>query len=243
MKFYFFYILIFSLQILYGYSNNPPNGRTGAPGQTTCASGNCHNSYPLNSGPGEMIIDGTSSYIPGEILNFTLLISHPNQNRWGFQLCSLTNEMEEGGIINLTDDNNTQISSTSGITYLKQTTNGTFNGQQNLVEWDFEWEAPMAGTGPVTFYFSGNAANGNGTRSGDYIYINNFTLIEEDNECSLNGDVNLDEDLNILDVVTIVSYVLGNAEFNNEQFCNADINEDLNIDVLDIVMVVSIILN
>ena len=244
MKYYFFYITIFWLHILYGYSNNPPNGRTGAPGQTTCASGNCHNSYPLNSGSGEIYVDGPSTYTPGEIINFTFNISQEGQDRWGFELCSLTEEMNQGGIINITDDDNTQISSTSELTYIKQTNNGTFNGQENIAEWDFEWEAPIAGTGPITFYFVGNAANGNGTRTGDYIYIDNFTILEnQDQECSLNGDVNLDNDLNVLDVVTVVSYVLGSGEFNDEQFCNADINEDLNIDVLDIVMIVSIILN
>ena len=243
VKYYIFYLIVVSIQTLYGYSNNPPNGRTGAPGQSTCASGNCHNSFPLNSGSGQLFIEGTSSYNPEEIYNFTLNLSQTEQDRWGFELCSLTNEMEQGGIINSIDETLTQISSTSNITYIKQTTNGTYNGQQNIVEWGFEWEAPIAGTGPITFYFSGNAANGNGTRNGDYIYINSFTLIENQEECISNGDVNLDNDLNVLDVVTVVSYVLGNDNFNNEQFCQGDINLDYNIDVLDIVTIVSIILN
>ena len=244
MKYHFFCLTVFCLQVLYGYSNNPPNGRTGAPGQSTCASGNCHNSYPLNSGSGEVYINGQSTYNPSEIFNFTFNISQSGQDRWGFELCSLTDEMEQGGIINITDNINTQISSSSDITYLKQTSNGTFNGQQNLVEWSFEWEAPIIGTGPITFYFAGNAANGNGTRTGDYIYIDSFTLLENQiDECIQNGDVNMDNNLNVLDVVSVVSYVLGNTDFNNEQFCRGDINEDLNIDVLDIVMIVSMILN
>ena len=240
----YFMLIIYCFQFLYGYSNNPPNGRTGAPGQTTCASGNCHNSYPLNSGSGEIFIEGPTTYNPGEIINFTIYINQNNQDRWGFELCSLTDEMNQGGIINNIDIENTSISSTSGITYLKQTNSGTYNGYQNGVEWGFEWEAPTTNLGPITFYFSGNAANGNGTRTGDYIYIDSFTLIENQNEtCDPNGDANLDNDLNVLDVVTVVSYVLGNSELNADQFCNADINQDATIDVLDIVMIISIILN
>ena len=242
MKYYLFYLLIFCFQTLYGYSNNPPNGRTGAPGQTTCASGNCHNSYTLNSGSGEIHINGPSIYSPGEIYNFTLNINQANQDRWGFELCSLTDEMDQGGIINLTDNINTQISLTSGLTYLKQTTNGTFDGQPNIAEWGFEWEAPMVGMGPITFYFSGNAANGNGTRTGDYIYIDNFTLFEDQNgECIPNGDVNSDNILNVLDVVLVVSYIINNSNYDDA--CISDVNEDLAIDVLDLVIIISMILD
>nr|HMT30309.1 T9SS type A sorting domain-containing protein [Bacteroidia bacterium] len=34
----------------------------------------------------------------------------------------------------------------------------------------FNWTAPAASTGTVTFYASGNAANNDGNESGDYIY-------------------------------------------------------------------------
>jgi hypothetical protein len=34
----------------------------------------------------------------------------------------------------------------------------------------FDWVAPSTNIGNVTFYFAGNAANGNGTSSGDRIY-------------------------------------------------------------------------
>ncbi len=57
------------------------------------------------------------------------------------------------------------------------------------------------------------------------------------------GDVNLDEQLNVLDVVTIVSYVVGAIDLNSEQLSLGDANNDLSIDVLDIVQIVSTIVN
>ena len=35
---------------------------------------------------------------------------------------------------------------------------------------EIKWTAPAAGSGPVRFYAAGNAANGNGLKSGDWIY-------------------------------------------------------------------------
>ena len=51
------------------------------------------------------------------------------------------------------------------------------------------------------------------------------------------GDINGDQDINILDVVVLVNLVLDNS-FND----SADINSDGTLNVLDIVMLVSIIL-
>ena len=55
---------------------------------------------------------------------------------------------------------------------------------------------------------------------------------------SMNGDVNQDGDVNILDVVSMVNIVLS-GEYNNL----ADFNNDGAVDVLDIVQLVNLILN
>ena len=129
MKNKIFLTIIIIFQILYGYANNPPNQRTGAPGQTTCASGNCHNSFSLNSGPAEIEISGPNIYNPGEISTYIISIYHNDMERWGFELCSLNDELNQGGTIIINDEQNTQLSSSDNITYLKQTNPGTFNGQ------------------------------------------------------------------------------------------------------------------
>jgi len=53
------------------------------------------------------------------------------------------------------------------------------------------------------------------------------------------GDVNSDQQINIQDVVLLVSYILNESEY----FYNGDINEDGFLDVIDIVQLVGIILN
>lgn len=56
------------------------------------------------------------------------------------------------------------------------------------------------------------------------------------------GDINLDMQLNILDVVIMVGYVLDNIVFSEMQEFLGDLNGDENIDVIDIVVIIDYIL-
>jgi hypothetical protein len=62
------------------------------------------------------------------------------------------------------------------------------------------------------------------------------------NLCESNGDANDDGNINVVDVVNIVGYVLGNQEFTDEQLCASDLNGDEVVNVVDIVNLVNIIL-
>ena len=56
------------------------------------------------------------------------------------------------------------------------------------------------------------------------------------------ADVNLDGSTNVLDVVQIVQFVLGNTGFDDNQIENADFNQDDTVNVLDVVSIVNLIL-
>lgn len=57
------------------------------------------------------------------------------------------------------------------------------------------------------------------------------------------GDVNFDEIVNILDIITIVNFIMGNIEPDPSQFSAADLNIDGNVNILDIILVINIILD
>jgi len=57
------------------------------------------------------------------------------------------------------------------------------------------------------------------------------------------GDVNADGNLDVLDIVSIVNFILEFSEYTDEQFDIADVNQDGSMDVIDIVLLVGIILN
>ena len=60
---------------------------------------------------------------------------------------------------------------------------------------------------------------------------------------SIQGDVNLDEVINIQDVILTVGQILGNISLEGEGFNQADINDDQIVDILDIVGLVDKILH
>jgi len=156
--------------LVWGYANNPPNRRTGAPGESLCSG--CHSTYAENSGDGILSISGfPSSYDPLTTYALTVTLSDPGQSRWGFEVAVKDSNSLQAGTLTITDATNTISGLLSGITYIKQTSAGTYAGTANgPVTWGLNWTAPASGTGKVYFYVSGVAANDNGSSSGDYCY-------------------------------------------------------------------------
>lgn len=56
------------------------------------------------------------------------------------------------------------------------------------------------------------------------------------------GDINYDGNVNVVDIVQLVYYVLNNVELNECDFSLSDLNEDGIVNVIDIVTLVSLIL-
>jgi hypothetical protein len=164
-------------------SSQPPVATTGAPGQGTCKS--CHGTGTDDVGNGSLTISAPDFYMPGATDTITVTIQDPGQQRWGFELTVLKNSDNTmaGALTSISPYTGTN--SSGGITYIGHVSNvsadGTFAGTTNgPVSWEFTWTAPLSGSGPVTFYFTGVAANGNGQKdSGDYTYKNTHGAIEE----------------------------------------------------------------
>jgi hypothetical protein len=70
------------------------------------------------------------------------------------------------------------------------------------------------------------------------VYID---FLEEGSDIA--GDANLDGQVNVLDVVTVVAHILGTDSLEGDGFTNGDMDGDGDINVLDVVMVVDAILN
>ena len=69
--------------------------------------------------------------------------------------------------------------------------------------------------------------------------INN--LIDTTN--GLLGDINQDSIINVLDIISLINFVLGSNTPTSNEMILADLNEDSIINVLDIVSLVNLILN
>ena len=59
---------------------------------------------------------------------------------------------------------------------------------------------------------------------------------------TIDGDINFDFLVNILDIVSLVSYILDDSSFNEDQIVAADLNHDGVINVIDVVSLVNTVL-
>ena len=146
------------------------------------------------------------------------------------------------------------ISQLQNLNYLWIFDNQLSTLPESICELDLDWDgydvnfAPYFGTGGNLLCDSEDIPDcvensANFEISLDQFYYS-FTVVHEQ-DCSdlLLGDINLDGDLNVLDVVTLVNYIIGSLELDEEAIEVGDINQDDDINVLDIVTLVNIILN
>jgi hypothetical protein len=124
-------------------------------------------------------LGGISTYVPGQSYGGGVTLVDPDQSRWGCEFTVLNSTNQQAGTINIIDPVHTQLSDNPSPNpdYLKHTTTGTYAGLQGGA-WVFQWIAPPVGTGRVTFWVAGNAANNNGNNQGDYIYTTSLVLDE-----------------------------------------------------------------
>ena len=88
-------------------------------------------------------------------------------------------------------------------------------------------------------------SNGSDLSLFTYDISNNSTshVLIEFTDCESDGDVNFDGLINVVDLVSIVNFILGVSNPDSTQFDLADMNDDGLINILDVVQLVSLILN
>jgi uncharacterized protein (TIGR03118 family) len=177
--------------LAFAFSRGPLPRYTGAPGDNQAACTACHTGT-LNSGKGSVrvVFPGAAQYKGGTTYRLKVEIRDPEQQRWGFELTArLASNLEKGqaGDLNSSDGNTRVICENNAakpcpaeqsVQFVEHVAAGTRNGTPDGVDFEFDWTAPATGSGPVTFYVAGNAANGNGNNQGDHIYTNSFSVTE-----------------------------------------------------------------
>lgn len=153
-----------------------PGGNTGSPfDNKTCARSGCHSGTATAlAGVISSNIPGTG-YIPGQVYTLTCSLSQMGISTWGFQVSPMNNAGTQLGTLIVTNPSQTQLTGV-GSKYITHT-GGGISGV-NSKSWTFNWQAPVAGTGSVTFYGAFNTANGNSAASGDIIQTSTLTVSE-----------------------------------------------------------------
>jgi len=165
------------------YVDGPPASRTGAPAlggapaEQLCI--NCHGTFALDDPAGSLaVLDVPDPYTPGQTYPIRVRLDFNHAGpvpgpRWGFEVTVLAPDGTLAGTFTLPD----------GAGLLIRNGGGAFAGRQYVThsdlsthlgddhgEWTFDWTAPASDIGPVAFFASGNAANGDLSPFDDHIY-------------------------------------------------------------------------
>jgi hypothetical protein len=154
----------------HGYPDGAPPGFSGGFKEDSCQA--CHFSQDLNAPSGSVSIEGVPAhYEAGKPYTLTITLSRGDMKRAGFQL---TARFKDGGAQAGTlapaaaDAARVAVANDGKIHYAGQKKEGSTIVEAGVARWSIEWTAPAGGT--VVFNVAANAADGNGTADGDYVY-------------------------------------------------------------------------
>jgi hypothetical protein len=145
-------VTIVGLFVIYLSMSSSSNGINGQ-SAVGCGGGSCHGAANANT---TIALAGfPTNYVNGQSYNITVSVNHSTQVEAGFDL-SVT-----GGTISLPGLG----AALNGTTEIRHNTPKTITA--GSASWTFTWTAPATGTAVITCFVAGNAANNNGTTSGD----------------------------------------------------------------------------
>lgn len=159
--------------LLLSNSSNPPNARTGAPGEQLCSG--CHGGGSFS---GNVEIDGLpSTVMAGETYTITLTTTATSGNplTGGFQIVALNSSNQNVGDLIVLNSAETGTETSGGREYMEHRGDKSYSG--NSVSWTFDWTAPNGpNNASLKMYFSSVMANNNGNSSGDVMVNSNYSF-------------------------------------------------------------------
>ncbi len=152
--------------------NNPPTGKTGAPGENTCGQSDCHSGGNFT---GTVTISGVPDTVVANTTYTITLTNASNAARAGFQLTCWDNANAMCGT--LTAGTGVSIGSgAAGKKYARQSSPKLLSN--GSTSWTFTWKAPASASGnKATFYFVSLCANNNGQKTGDNVLVSSKPVV------------------------------------------------------------------
>ncbi len=168
-----FILIIPALLMLFSYHTGSPGGRTGSPGDNGKNCTQCHAGTPQNADGWITSNIPPSGYIGGETYVITATGTHPGVQRFGFEITAEDELGNKTGTLTLVNSSETKFTNAGkAVTHTAQGITPIGISRS----WQVEWTAPEEIPGDIIFYAAFNAANGNGSSSGDVIYLSDLTV-------------------------------------------------------------------
>lgn len=160
-----------------GNLGGAPGGRAGDPfaGNLTCAAAGCHTGATPIVEANMITTDIPSAgYKADSTYTITAKIMRVGHTKFGFEVSPQNAAGTILGTLISTDAETQLVTGNRYVTHKATSITGT-----DMRSWTFDWTAPATGNGPVTFYGAFNAANNNGSESGDTIFTSTTTVAED----------------------------------------------------------------
>ncbi len=178
-------LAIFNVSKVNSKASNPPAGNSGDPVATgNCTGSGCHagptmpaslNTLGLLIGTGVLPTDTINlpspsfEYAGGQQYNLTFKIN-AFTSKYGFQIAALDASNAQAGAFTVSNPATQKINNGAGRQYM-----GHLNSTSTK-SWTFKWTAPATTTGPITFYYCYNTADGDNNPTGDVIFQGSSTI-------------------------------------------------------------------
>lgn len=160
------------------YLDGPPPGFSGGFGEESCHA--CHFSEEVNASGGTLKIEGVPDrYVAGERYPIIVSLTRPGMAMAGFQLSArFTDDGRQAGELGVPDGEQDRVGVGEGseIQYAFQRIGGSRPAESGRTEWPIVWVAPESG-GSVSFHAAANAANGDDSAEGDFVYTSDATSL------------------------------------------------------------------
>lgn len=144
----------------------------------------CHSGSPTTVSNWITTNIPAAGYTPGQTYLITATCISTGKTIFGFEVSPQNSAGVLKGTLQLISTATTKLVGSSK--YITHTTGG--NSGTNSRSWTFNWIAPIAGTGSVTFYGSFLGGNNNGSSSGDLTY-NSSTTVNEALPCIITASI------------------------------------------------------
>ncbi len=180
--------------VAFASASGPSPSFTNAPLESNCAA--CHIGSPVNSGGGSIQISGLpQTYLPGQQIPITVVAAQEDAVVYGFQLTAIDSSGTTVGGFSLPTENPPRSQIVNNIVdgnlrhYVQHTVDGLIDTTFGSNSWTFVWTAPAEPAGEVSFFAAGNAANGDGSPSGDFIYTTSEIVQAGASTATISGQV------------------------------------------------------
>lgn len=166
-------VLVTSVRLVasHAYAEGAPPGFSGGFKEESCHA--CHFHEELNSSGGRVTIEGVpAKFESGQRYLLTVTLTRAGMKRSGFQLAARFKDGgEQAGTLapGPADGERVKVEKQSGVQYAGQRQAGAAVNSNDTARWAIEWTAPDRG-GTVIFHASANAADGNQSADGDFVY-------------------------------------------------------------------------